>query len=164
MEYDFNNKWGLDQQECEWLSGFCHRNGIVNVIEFGPGNSTVAMLNGGAHWIESFEEDDGRAKQLEAMSDKVEIIHYQGKQFPITHDVDGLQPYCLAFIDGPCGSTFTPSRLNAALFCFRRARLLAFHDSNRDQQTINIMLDLGMRVVTRFNSDRGIVVLEHARA
>jgi hypothetical protein len=160
MEYDFNNPWGLDKAECEWLTGFCRQHKVAEAIEFGPGNSSLAILDGGAALIESFEQDEKRTAELcLVVPARISLHHYRGNAFPITSSIP--HDYDFAFIDGPTGDSIVPARINAALFCFRRARLIAFHDAKRDEQTIRIMLELGMREMTRFDSGRGIVVLEH---
>lgn len=150
---------GLNGKECEWLSMFCASKQIKSALEFGPGNSTQAMIDGGVEFIKSFEQDAFMAEKMRNLlpGDKVEIITYDPTAIPLEFDVHGRVD--MAFIDGPTRDAFTPSRLNAALFCFNRAQYIVMHDAYRDYQTAMVMTDLGMNVVEDFESDRGIIVL-----
>jgi hypothetical protein len=160
MRYDFDNPWAMDKSECDWLSSFCYVHGVLSVLEFGPGNSTAALLDAGVSVLHSFEENPGRAMVIRnRFPDIVRVIDYNPTESPILVELN--QAYDLAVIDGPSGSSVTPPRINSAMFSFERADMLLFHDSKRDFETIKIMIDLGMEPMDSFDSERGIVVLKH---
>ena len=164
MSYDFTNDAGLDKEECEWLTRFCGFHEFKTVLEFGPGNSTQAMLDGGVPWIVSYEHEAEYAcvamKIFEAYSDRVQIVKYDAMKMPIVPKPECLK-FDFAFIDGPPGRLTIPPRLNAALFCFSRAPIIAIHDCFRDSQLVSILEDIGMVHAALFASKRGIVVLRH---
>jgi hypothetical protein len=157
MPYDFNNPWGMDKLECAFLKCFCIDNCIRTALEFGPGNSTQALLDAEVKVI-SMENDPRRAVEVRAQYPNAKILSYEGTAFPIiANDVHGR--FDLAVVDGPPGATVRPGRLNSALFSFRRCKYMLFHDSKRDSETISVMRDLGMGLLESFDSMRGIVVL-----
>lgn len=159
MPYDWTNPWGMDKLECTYLKCFCVDYNVKLAIEFGPGNSTQALIDGGVEVV-SLESDNRRAIAARADYPGVEILEYTGTSFPIVAPWAPLERmFDLAIIDGPPGSTVKPARLNSALFCYPRANRMIFHDSKRDLETIGVMLDLGMTVLDKFESQRGIIVL-----
>lgn len=159
MPYDWNNPWGMDKLECTYLKCFCVDHAVKLAIEFGPGNSTQALLDAEVKVV-SLESDHRRSAELKQQYPNVEILEYTGTSFPIVAPWAPLERmFDLAIIDGPPGSTVRPARLNSALFCYPRTKRMIFHDSNRDVETIGVMLDLGMIVLDKFESQRGIVVL-----
>lgn len=159
MPYDWNNPWAMDQLECAYLKCFCIDNNVEHALEFGPGNSTQALLDAGVKVV-SLESDPRRAAQSKTDYPSVEILQYAGTSFPIVAPWAPLERmFDVSVIDGPPGSTVNPARLNSALFCYPRTKTMIFHDSNRDVETIRVMLDLGMKFVDKFESTRGITVL-----
>lgn len=160
MRYDFTNPWGMDRDECQWLTEFCHVHGIRMALEFGPGNSTAALLDGGVFMIDAFEENPVRASVVRnRFHGIVQVYDYNPTEYPIANELN--KAYDLAVIDGPSGSSISPPRINAAMFAFERCEKMLFHDSKRDFETIRIIMDMGMEPMDSFDSERGIVVLKH---
>lgn len=155
MIYDFTNAMGLDEGECQWLKERCRGFMFETAIEFGPGNSTVAMLEGGVRRIWTFEENARRLMQFEP--DPRVVFHtYAATDWNLSIPQINAD---IAFIDGPKGSAVYPSRLNACLAVFPLVKWIFLHDSKRDALTENILVQLGARVIMRHPSDRGITML-----
>lgn len=160
MQYDFTNPMGLDENECRWLKAFCRQHNIRSAIEFGPGNSTVAMLEGGVLRIMAFEESPSRCNELaEIFQERVSINLYGAQDWPSLPTFRRGRHYGLAFIDAPTGSSVYPARLNACLACLQLAHLLVIHDAKRDTVTIRVLCQLGCAVIDGFDSPRGMAVL-----
>jgi hypothetical protein len=79
---------------------------VFRVVEFGPGSSTLALIEGGATHIDAFETDphwaDVHAARLAAHLDRVDIYIY-GWSDPLQVTAS-LDRYDLAFVDGPVES------------------------------------------------------------
>jgi hypothetical protein len=160
MNYDFSNLTSMDQNECEFVTTFCRNWNIKTAIEFGPGNSTLALIDGGVDRIETFEQCFDRAKAIRGEFGAGVRVHvYAPDELPIRYALP-LTSYDLALIDGPTVNN-PPARLNAALFCFSLAKRVMFHDSKRDHQTLAILKSLGMWTCSVFPTERGVEVLEH---
>lgn len=90
------------------------------VLEFGPGNSTLALIEGGAETIDSLEDDWSwcevyKARLEDRFASKVKIIPYTWTnliQVPRLRD-----HYDLSLIDGP---SETPRRAAVLDFCLAR--------------------------------------------
>ena len=162
MNYDFDNPWSMDRQECEWLTNYCIVNGIMSAIEFGPGNSTLALIDGGVLNLFTFEQDRSRCAEMEKelLSTPACVYCYEATDCPIQDWFPLDLFFDIALIDGPTGSSVTPPRINSAMYCYHRCDRLIFHDSKRDFETIKILIDLGMEPEDSLDSSRGIVVLK----
>lgn len=100
------------------------------VLEFGPGSSTLALIEGGAELIDTCEDlpewadvwDERLVKRFPGL---VRQHRYRQPGFPAVST-----GYDLALIDGPFG---TPQRPRAIEFCMPRARwVLAPTENSRD--------------------------------
>lgn len=159
---DYSNPWGMDKDECEWLTKFCVDHNVGSVIEFGPGNSTMALLASGIHILDSYEQSEERVAELEEYFKHEESIIIN--HFPHTWDKPLINSdfcYDLALIDGPTGSSVYPPRINSASICYGHCKYMVFHDSKRDAVTVDIIKSKGMVEVDRFNSERGLIALTH---
>jgi hypothetical protein len=100
------------------------------VLEFGPGSSTLALIEGGARRVDSCEDrPDWMATYRARIADKYPTAEFQTKVriIPYTWSdpvvVEGLseEPYDLALIDGPYTSEKRPPVIE---FCLQRARVV----------------------------------------
>lgn len=109
------------------------------VLEFGPGSSTLALIEGGAQRVDSCEDDphwlDVYRERLQAKYP--EIVRIRGYHFgePLTIPAVDSRHYDLAFIDGPRETPRRPAAIEyacarsrfvlVALECFESAGLAA---------------------------------------
>lgn len=90
------------------------------VLEFGPGSSTLALIEGGAHHIACAEDDrawaDVYAERLEGRfgSELVRIHRYDWSD-PITLGALDEQAFDLALIDGPYTTPRRPPAIRYAM-------------------------------------------------
>lgn len=93
-----------------------------SVLEFGPGSSTLALIEGGAGRIDACEDDPDWAEVyqrriVERFPQIVRILPYVwGEEFEVSGVADS---YDLALIDGPRGTERRPAVLRYAI---RRCR------------------------------------------
>lgn len=85
------------------------------VLEFGPGSSTLSLIEGGATTIDSYEDADDwyqvYAERLGARFPEIVRIHRYTWRDPIEIVPPSPDPYDLAFIDGPLGTLNRPAVL-----------------------------------------------------
>lgn len=91
------------------------------VLEFGPGSSTLALIEGGATSIDTCEDNEDWARvydeRLVGRFPEIVRLHRYVWGDPIyVHGVDG-QRFDLALIDGPLG---TPQRPPVVRYCLER--------------------------------------------
>ena len=95
------------------------------VLEFGPGSSTLALIEGGAVSIDTCEDNDDWAKVYEERlvrqyPDVVRLIRYEWND-PLSIPTLNAERFDLALIDGP----FTTPRRRAVIeWAMRRCALL----------------------------------------
>lgn len=94
-----------------------------SVIEFGPGSSTLALIEGGATTIDCCEDDPDwfgvYLDRLERRFPNVVKMHAYAWGVPVDVPSVAGRTYDMALIDGPKG---TPNRPAAIEFCLQRAR------------------------------------------
>lgn len=89
------------------------------VLEFGPGSSTLALIEGGATTIDTCEDNPIWSRtyrvRLEGAYPDIVMLHSYRQADPLTiPDVDA-QRYDMALIDGPYGSEQRPPVIEYAL-------------------------------------------------
>lgn len=112
------------------------------VLEFGPGGSTLALVEGGATSIDSCEDD---AKWLETYSQRIGAAHGGIVRFhafvngdPVSIPaLDGAR-FDLAFIDGP---KQTPTRLPAIRYAQAHADVVLCHDVETMRRLFDLRID-----------------------
>lgn len=99
------------------------------VLEFGPGGSTLALIEGGAQSVDSCEDDP---EWLATYQTRIAAKHPAIRLHPFTNAdplripaLDG-QWFDLAFIDGP---KRTPTRAAAIAYARERAGVVLCHDA-----------------------------------
>jgi hypothetical protein len=105
----------------------------ARVLEFGPGSSTLALIEGGAQRIDTCEDNPDWAQVYETRlqgkyPDLVRVVRFTMGEPLTIPEVDG-QTYDLALIDGPLG---TNSRQPVVRYCLDRcaAVLVPTEDGN----------------------------------
>lgn len=92
------------------------------VLEFGPGSSTLALIEGGARQVVTCEDNEDWAKvydeRLVAKHREVELVRYTWSDPVTVPGVDGRH-FDLALIDGPFGTEHRPP---VVAYCLARAR------------------------------------------
>jgi hypothetical protein len=112
------------------------KTGAKRVLEFGPGSSTLSLIEGGATHIDACEDDDVYfARYTERLERRFpDIVHmrrYVWADPVVIPNLDG-QSYDLALIDGP---RLTPNRLAVLRYALARCRwvLMPTEDHNGTQ-------------------------------
>lgn len=101
----------------------CRRLAPARVLEFGPGSSTLALVEGGARVIDTCEDDPAwydvhRSRVGVHFAGVVNVIRYTWAD-PLTIPRVDDQRYDMALIDGPHD---TPRRPVVLEYCMARAR------------------------------------------
>jgi hypothetical protein len=93
------------------------------VLEFGPGSSTLALIEGGATHIDTCEDDPDWAgvyeERLQAKYPEVVTLHRYAWHEPLAIKAIDAQTYDLALIDGPLGTNRRPA---VVAYCLDRCR------------------------------------------
>lgn len=99
------------------------------VIEFGPGGSTLALVEGGAEIVETFEDDHAwlgvQEKRLDPHRSVVILRLYRHSE-PLSIPEADDQRYDLAFVDGP---RETLQRSVEIAYAAERSRVVVTHDA-----------------------------------
>lgn len=89
-----------------------------SVLEFGPGSSTLALIEGGATWIDTCEDDPHYftvyRERLERRFTGVHVRPYRWRPLPSIIGVDAMR-YDLGLIDGPKETERRPAVLVYAI-------------------------------------------------
>lgn len=148
----------------------------MKVLEFGPGISTLAIIEAGIGEIHSCEYD---AQWLEtskqmiatcAMGEtyKLKLHPYRNESFISIPALDKMQ-FDMAFVDSPVGQGKRwvqhigkegYSRFNSTLFALERSSVVFLHDAKRagEQRTLETLKEMGCQV-TMFDTPKGIAVI-----
>jgi hypothetical protein len=160
------------------LLGECQRVGARNILEFGPGISTLALIESGAERVVTCEYQDrwlASAQELLKGHPQVSVHRYHNE---IDVRVSGLasgKEFDFAFVDSPLGSPSRNvirhpgqeecNRLNTALFALDRSPVVVMHDAKREGEgyTLARLAALGHRI-TLIDTRRGLARIERAAA
>ncbi len=119
-----------------------------SALEFGPGISTLALIEAGVPKIVSLEHSpDWLDKQKEKFKDYPQVtVAAYADAVPVTADDVAMQDFDVAFVDSPQGFWYhlpgrvsrkkhpgmeDCSRLNTCLFALERAPVVYLHDAYR---------------------------------
>jgi hypothetical protein len=138
--------------------------GAKTALEFGPGISTLALIEAGVEKIVSLESDPEWAKQkAEEFKDYPQVtIGGYTDTVPVHTTGDVLGDFDLAIVDAPAGFTYaipgrTPrkahkefpdcSRMNTCLFALDHAPIVYLHDATRplERGTLGRLNQMGHR-------------------
>jgi len=151
----------------------CRRRNANRVLEFGPGISTLALVEAGCGAILTCEYNDrwfNSANELFKGQPSVSLLRYRNDS---EVSVEGLRPddqFDLAFVDSPIGmpghAVRHPgqedcSRLNTVLFALQRAPVVLLHDAKRpgERMTLNRVAASG-HAVSMIETRKGIARIE----
>lgn len=85
------------------------------IVEFGPGSSTLALIEGGATLIDCYEDAEDwfhvYQERLERRWPDIVRMHLYAWHDPVLIVPPGHEPYDLALIDGPLGTLNRPAVL-----------------------------------------------------
>lgn len=149
--------------------------GCKTALEFGPGATTLALIEAGCERIHTFDHVEKWADHYRrefAAYPQVSVGEYVN--LPRVAFVGGeglptpLMGYDIAIVDGPQGDrTRTPlagqescSRLNTLMIAVERAPLVILHDANRRGETNSLrrLSRMGYQV-SLIPSERGLAVI-----
>ena len=155
------NPWSLDAVELAWLLRFATalcRAGHDRVVEFGPGLSTLALLQAGCRVTSC--ETNPRAFCAATAVVPAEVAL---KLIPNEPGLGGLEAPCdWAFVDGPPGDLLVDgkSRWHALDWCRQRCQIIVLHDAKRagEQQSIAALQGTGW-AAHPVDTPRGLCVL-----
>lgn len=95
------------------------------VLEFGPGSSTLALIEGGARWIDCCEDDPDWAevyeKRLAGVYRNVQIRRYDWSDPVCVPEIPSYARFDFALIDGPRA---TPRRPAVIRYCLDRCAVV----------------------------------------
>ncbi len=141
--------WSILEDDYHWLVQFAKREGIKRVIEFGPGDSTLAFLDAGCS-ILSYEHQPAfvlEAKKRFADSGNVEVRCCLANELP-SYEAD-FQPD-LIFVDGPPKreTGIKLSRFKQCHWAIQQCNLVILHDAHRseEQATLEALAAMGFQI------------------
>ena len=140
--------WSIFGDDYDFLANWCRKQGFKSVVEFGPGDSTLALLDAGCRVV-SYEHDIGWLKKvLERFRDEadVEILHCPEGSVPDPPD----QRPDLVLVDGPpFREGQKMSRLGPCEWALEVCGCFLLHDTKRagERATLKEMEKRGMKVV-----------------
>lgn len=154
--------------------------GAKSVLEFGPGFSTLALIEAGVENIVSLEHslEWMEKKRAEfAQYPQVTVAQYWD-EFPVRADEIANQQFDLAFVDSPQGFNFHKdrvgrkkhpgyedcSRLNTCLFALDHAPVVYLHDANRPLERATLTKLSGMGHKVQFVTYGGTAALARIEA
>lgn len=133
----------------------CRRLNAKRVLEFGPGSSTLALIEGGAERIDTLEDDPEWIRPaIDLLRDHRHVVTLIGYRW--SDPLDILSPadrYDLCFIDGPRETARRPACVEFALQ--RCAAVLVALESNEGS---TLMRDACLRLAEL--RDRSIEIWE----
>lgn len=151
--------WSILSDDYLFLAKFCRAHGIRRVAEFGPGDSTLALLDAGCRVV-AYEHDIGwlrHSVEHLGCEDAVEIVHCPEGHVP---DAPPFEPD-LVFVDGPPyreGQSL--SRLAPCEWALETCGCFLLHDACRHGElaTLEEMELRGMQVV-RIPTRKGMALV-----
>lgn len=137
----------IGEDDYAWLVAYVRRTGARRIVEFGPGDSTLAFLEAGCE-ILSLENDDSwlrSAKQRFAAWSKVIVAPFEdipglGGAGPDLVRTGGWKPD-VVFVDAPrVEDQYSPARANACLFAADISEVVLLHDGKREAEQLTSQL------------------------
>lgn len=125
--------WSIGPDDYDWLVAWCRDHWVKRVVEFGPGDSTLAFLEAGCTVLAAEHDDAWRRLAIDRFSRDpgVEVISYEdvpGCGFP---RLDWMPD--LVFVDGP-PSSGPNGRWHTLRWAMQHADTVVIHDACRDAE------------------------------
>jgi len=128
-------EWAIDSDDYAFLVNHCRKHGIRNVVEFGPGDSTLAFLDAGCR-ILSFESDPAWLEECQRRFSGergVELRLCPAGEVPDAASLP-FQPE-LVLVDGPPSfQGIDPKRLPACEWAASVCGHFLLHDAKREPE------------------------------
>lgn len=120
------------------------------VLEFGPGSSTLALLEGGSEHIDTLEDDSDwadvyRQRLVDKFPGRVALHEYQWAD-PLRTPVDDRR-YELALIDGPHG---TPHRPAVIEYCLHRCAAVLFPTEDEGRKETSLLRPIARALAAQY--------------
>lgn len=150
--------------------------GAKRVLEFGPGISTLALIEAGVEVIDSYEYDStflaSAQERFQAYPQVTVRRFYNASLCVVLDPPPDARRYALAFVDSPIGEgprrRLLPgqeelSRYNTVMYALSKAPVVALHDAKRDGEQ-NTLARLAAEGFTHemIDTRKGIAVLYRA--
>jgi predicted O-methyltransferase YrrM len=151
--------WSILKDDYMLLVNFCRKHDIRRVAEFGPGDSTLALLDAGCKVV-SYENDIGclrNAVDWIGGVDAVELVHCPEGTVP---DAPPFEPD-LVFVDGPpFREGQTESKMEPCEWALEACGCFLLHDAKRpgETATLEAMERRGLGVI-RFPTRKGLALV-----
>lgn len=155
--------WGLDDREVVWLekiAGILAARGMRQVVEFGPGRSTGALLAAGCQVTSCETSPQYYCALRAANADQPNLKLLLTRHEPGLSGLDAAVDWAL--VDGPLGSLQVDgkARWHQLRWSAARCGLILLHDSKRDgeQRSIQALRSDGWNVI-HIDTPRGLSIL-----
>lgn len=153
--------WSILLEDYVFLSRYCKRMNLGRVIEFGPGDSTLAFLDAGCR-IASFEHD---AEWLRKATERFDGEH----AVALTHCPEGTVPLAenlefapeMVFVDGPpFREGQEMSRLQPCEWALEQSGSFILHDAKREAEMATLAeMERRNLHVTRIPTRKGLAIV-----
>ncbi len=158
--------WSIFEDDYHWLLRFALERGIKNVVEFGPGDSSLAFLDAGCRVV-SYEHDAAYARQARerfAAFSGIEIRACAKDGVPVVEELPF--PPDLIFVDGPpCEQGAEVSRLAQCEWALATGAIVILHDALRhqEQETLRQLTASGLMMELEIiPTQKGLAVMRRA--
>ncbi len=151
--------WSIFPDDYDFLANWCRKQGFRSILEFGPGDSTLALLDAGCRVV-SYEHDISWLKKtLDRFRDEmeVEILHLPEGDLP---EPPVHAPDCVLVDGPPYREGQTLSRLGPCEWALEVCGCFLLHDARRDGEkaTLKEMERRGMQV-TQIATRKGLALV-----
>lgn len=116
------------------------------ILEFGPGSSTLALVEGGATWVDTCEDapDWARVYEDRLQGKYPAIVHVHRYDFvePLNIPAIDGQRYDLALVDGPLGTDRRPAVVE---YCLDRCAAVLVPTEEKNPSLRRALLEIARR-------------------
>jgi predicted O-methyltransferase YrrM len=143
--------WAILSEDYAFLERFAQEMGLRRVVEFGPGDSTLAFLDAGVEGIISYEHDEcwlEQAKRKFLGMPEVRLEFCDEDSLPELNSLEEAPDFVL--VDGPSYRAGQErSRWKQCLWALETCGAFILHDAKRggEQATLTAMRERGLRVM-----------------
>ena len=160
----------LSDEEYMFLAEYVKERGYATCLEFGPGVSTWALLDGGCEVIVTLEYENNwlaRAFEVFGSVPEVEVHGFENVPEIDVPSVNGLR-FDMAFVDSPSFLTCKHlNRLNTCEFAAKHTDAILLHDATRSYEVLTqkVFEEKGwdVELVLPSDAERGISLIRRSR-